>query len=129
MESFLSHYTVGSVSNIPMIIIIGMSSVGEVFHPTLGPTGNLTCNMPWYYDIVLLSLFTIILKALSRAYGTDRRDVPSLWQAKFTRLLLVRAISSRSSQKVNLDLHQKYGHSSNLSTVPLYCLGGNERKF
>lgn len=83
--------------------------------------------MSWYYVIFLLSLSIIVLRALSQAYGTNLRDVTGPWQAKFTRLWLLRAISSRSFQKINLDLHQKYG-SSIISPHTLYRLRENERK-
>ena len=99
-------------------IATNMSSVGEVFHLTLDYTSNLTFSLPWYYIVFLLSLSAIILRALGQAYGTNLRDVPGRWQAKFTRLWLLRAISSRSFQKINLDLHQKYGPS--ITFPPFY---------
>lgn len=50
-----------------------------------------------------------IFRTLYSAYATPLRDVPGPWLAKFTRLWLLQAIRSREYQKINLQLHQKYG--------------------
>ena len=51
----------------------------------------------------------IIARTLIKAYRTPLSDVPGPWIAKFTRLWLLRAIMTRSWDKVNIGLHRKYG--------------------
>lgn len=88
-----------------------ISTGGDVTRLVTNSMSTLASNIPWHFAILLLPLFAIILPALYHAYGTPLRDIPGPWQAKFTRLWLLRAISSRSFQKINLDLHRKYGSS------------------
>ena len=72
-------------------------------------SSTLSSDIPWSHLIYFLPLVAVILRALYRAYGTTLRDIPGPWQARYTRLWLLRAISSRSFQKINLDLHRQYG--------------------
>ena len=94
------------------MVTVDMSSVGEVAHRTQGSISTLTSDISWNYLTCLLLLFAIILRALYQAYNTTLRDIPGPWQAKYTRLWLLRAISSRSFHKINLDLHRRHGSST-----------------
>ena len=59
----------------------------------------------------ILVLFALLFAArkLYDAYATPLRRVPGPWWAKFTRLWHVKAVASRSFEKINIDLHRKYG--------------------
>lgn len=72
-------------------------------------TSALNFDVSWRLAICLLPFFVIILRAIYQAYFTTLRDIPGPWQARFTRLWLLNAISSRSFHTINLDLHRKYG--------------------
>ena len=91
------------------MVTIDINSMGEVAHRIPASISNLSSDIPWTYYVYFLPLVAVILRALYRAHCTTLRDIPGPWQARYTRLWLLRAISSRSFQKINLDLHRKYG--------------------
>ena len=101
------------------MVTANLSCVSDVAHLYLNSMSTLTSDLPWYCLIISLTLFAVIIRALHQAYGTSLRDIPGPWQAKFTRLWLLRAISSRSFQKTNLDLHRKHGPSVKSLPLPL----------
>ena len=78
--------------------------------PDLSSTLELLRKIPgspsFYIVLLLIPLF---LHALYKAYATPLRHTPGPWIAKFTRLWLLRAINSREYQKINVELHRKYG--------------------
>ena len=56
-----------------------------------------------------LLLALLIFRTIYRAYVNPLRDVPGPWLARFTRLWLAVANSSRRYNEINRELHQKYG--------------------
>ena len=110
--------SVGTITNKVADI---MSPLGDVAHQTMKSMSTLTSNISWHFVIiVLLPLSAFIVRAIYQAYGTALRDIPGPWLAKFTRLWLLRAISSRSFQKINLDLHRRYGSSVSLFYIIVF---------
>ena len=112
------------------MVTVDMSSVGEVARRTQSLIGTLTSDISWNYLICcLLLVFAVIPQVLYQAYDTNLRDIPGPWQAKYTRLWLLRAISSRSFHKINLDLHRRHGSST--ITLPFFsvALKKDECKF
>lgn len=63
---------------------------------------------PVYIGLAFFLISTIV-RILYYAYATPLRDIPGPWLAKFTRLWLLKSINSREYQKINIELHQKYG--------------------
>ena len=61
--------------------------------------------------LLMLACWLIFVTAqtLLKAYRPPLSDVPGPWIAKFTKLWLLRAISSRSWDKINPSLHRQYG--------------------
>lgn len=57
----------------------------------------------------LLALIPYTLYTIYQAYATPLRSVPGPFLAKFTRLWLAKAIASRKFDKINIELHRKYG--------------------
>ena len=51
----------------------------------------------------------VIAQTLLKAYRPPLSDIPGPWIAKFTKVWLLRAISSRSWNKINPSLHRQYG--------------------
>lgn len=71
-----------------------------------------------FQDLSLAKTFTVVLaswtifvtaQALIKAYKTPLSGVPGPWVAKFTKLWLMRAINTRSWEKINVRLHRQYG--------------------
>ena len=60
-------------------------------------------------SILLLLLAQILLQTLTQGHKTSLEKIPGPWSARYTRLWLLQAYSSRSFHKTNLDLHRKYG--------------------
>ena len=58
---------------------------------------------------IILLLIPLFLHAVYKAYATPLRHIPGPWIANFTRLWLLRAINSREYQRINVELHRKYG--------------------
>jgi len=56
-------------------------------------------------------LFFAVARTLITAYRTPLADVPGPWIAKFTRFWLMRGINTRKWDKININLHRKYGES------------------
>lgn len=111
-------HVINSVSIITTKVVDIMSPMADVAHRTMSSMSILTPNISWHFAIlILLPLSAFIVRAIYQAYGTGLRDIPGPWQAKFTRLWLLRAISSRSFQKINLDLHRRYGMSVSLFSI------------
>ena len=78
--------------------------------PDLSSTLELLRKIPHSFSFYLaLLLIPLFLHAFYKAYATPLRRVPGPWIAKFTRLWLLRAINSREYQKINVELHRKYG--------------------
>ena len=86
-----------------------MSFAGNAARLATNSMSTPTFDISWNFALCLLPLSIIILRAVYQAYGTNLRDTPGPWQARFTRLWLLRAISSRSFHRINLDLHRRYG--------------------
>lgn len=69
-------------------------------------------------DLSLANICLIVLacwplfstaRALIKAYKPPLSDIPGPWIAKFTKLWLLRAINTRSWEKINVSLHRQYG--------------------
>ena len=54
-------------------------------------------------------LVFVLGRTLRKAYLSPLSDVPGPWVAKFTRVRLMRAMASRSWDKINIRLHRQYG--------------------
>ena len=59
----------------------------------------------------LFFLACIILRAFYQAYKPTVRDIPGPWLAKYTRLWQLYAVYSRKFEKINVQLHRKYGNT------------------
>ena len=114
-------HVINSVAAITTKVADIMSPMGDVAHRTMDSMSILASNVSWHsVIIILLPLSAFIVRAIYQAYATALRDIPGPWQAKFTRLWLLRAISSRSFQKINLDLHRRYGSSVSLFYIIVF---------
>lgn len=79
-----------------------------------------------YLSLANLALFMLACwlifataRTLIKAYSLPLSDIPGPWIAKFTRLWLMQAISTRSWDKINIRLHRQYGGFKTLSWYTL----------
>ena len=78
--------------------------------PDLSSTLELLRKIPHSFSFyIALLIIPLFLHTFYQAYATPLRNVPGPWIAKFTRLWLLRAINSREYQRINVELHRKYG--------------------
>ena len=79
--------------------------------------------------LVILACWLMFVTARTfiKAYRPPLSDIPGPWIAKFTRLWLMRAINTRSWDKINIRLHRQYGGFQTLSWYTLelsnLCVG------
>lgn len=77
---------------------------------------------------VLASWFILVAaRTLIKAYRPPLSDLPGPWIAKFTKLWLLRAINTRSWEKINIELHRQYGEHEHWFPTPkkylILCVG------
>ena len=78
--------------------------------PDLSSTLELLRKIPHSFSFyIALLLIPLFLHTFYKAYATPLRHVPGPWIAKFTRFWLLGAINSREYQRINVELHRKYG--------------------
>ena len=59
--------------------------------------------------VMSCTVLFVFARSLIKAYKTPLSDIPGPWIAKFTRFWLLWGISTRSWQKINVELHREYG--------------------
>ena len=62
--------------------------------------------------LISLVVTAAVVQRVYKAYTSPLRDIPGPWLARLTRLWLAKAIAGADFEKTNIQLHQKYGTTS-----------------